>query len=141
MHLAVTHPTGYGTGNVETALVAEYRRRGEEYAAFRKLNAHNQWLQFALELGWFPALLFLSMIFVGLLLSFLRRQYEWWIFTALLAMNCLFESFLEVQAGVVFAAFWWWIYSQMQPPASHEGKLAENTSTIGRRNLTKWHRL
>lgn len=102
----VDHPLGLGTGNVQRALEREYARTGEVYAYRRGLNAHCQYLQTALELGWFG----LSVL-VFCLLTFLWRvwravQPALAAIAGLVLFHALVESFLEVQAGIIFTAFW-----------------------------------
>ncbi|MFN9801057.1 MAG: hypothetical protein ACK54P_13660, partial [Bacteroidota bacterium] len=84
----------------------EYARTGEVYAYRRGLNAHCQYLQTALELGWFG----LSVL-VFCLLTFLWRvwravQPALAAIAGLVLFHALVESFLEVQAGIIFTAFW-----------------------------------
>lgn len=105
-------PFGTGTGATEEALHNQYELQGETYASKRRLNAHNQFLQTAAELGW-PGLITLSGIIISLLLYGLRRgRLVISVFSSLCVMNFLFESFLEVQAGIVFFSFWALLFSK-----------------------------
>jgi O-antigen ligase len=99
------NPMGVGTGDAEKALVNEYIRRNENSAATKKLNAHNQILQLGVEFGWLGILLLL-----GLFVFLCRAAYQQkqWIMCAILGvffLNCLVESMMEVQAGIVFFAY------------------------------------
>jgi hypothetical protein len=109
---------GVGTGETEHALTSIYLQEGEIYAAKRKLNAHNQFLQLGAELGWPAVLLICACLFT--LLQQGLRQYEpaLLMFVALCAMNFLFESFLEVQAGIVFFCFWILIFTKTKSTSS-----------------------
>jgi len=104
--LLLQNPFGAGTGDTTNELVKIYQRKGENYAVQKALNAHNQFLQTAAELGW-PALVVLC---ASLLLLFQQYFYNRDLlllnFLLLCGMNFLFESFLEVQAGIVFFCFW-----------------------------------
>jgi len=104
--LLLQNPFGAGTGDTTNELVKIYERKGENYAVQKALNAHNQFLQTAAELGW-PALVVLC---TSLLLLFQQYFYNRDLlllnFLLLCGMNFLFESFLEVQAGIVFFCFW-----------------------------------
>jgi len=105
-HLMATHPFGVGTGSTSKALNAIYLQEGETYAAKRNFNAHNQFLQLGAELGW-PAVLLLFACLISLWLRDTGQQHSMLaLFIALCGMNFLFESFLEVQAGIVFFSFW-----------------------------------
>jgi O-antigen ligase len=127
----------WGTGDASQVLSAAYRERGEEYAAWRELNAHNQWLQYGVELGWPGALIFTAALWTMLWAAWKKRSYEGILIVLLLGMNCLFESFFEVQAGVVFACFWMWIYSAERPRFSPQ----RTTPETGKRVDTKRDRM
>lgn len=100
------NPFGTGTGATAHYLDNIYEQMGEVYAAERHLNAHNQYLQTAAEIGW-PGLLLLCAAMWSLWkIDHNTLGYTAKIFIALCAMNFLFESFLEVQAGIVFYCFW-----------------------------------
>jgi len=104
--LMSTHPVGVGTGATESALKIIYTQQGETYAAKRNLNAHNQFFQLGAELGW-PALVLLLACLIVLWQHGMSEHHALtMLFVALCAMNFLFESFLEVQAGIVFYSFW-----------------------------------
>lgn len=99
------NPLGVGTSDATNALKVEYEKMGATYNLEHELNAHNQFLQSTLEFGYF-GLLSLIMIFVLGVRSALRRNdFIFMAFMFLLFINMLFESFWEVQSGVVFVAF------------------------------------
>jgi len=100
------NPWGLGTGNVQPALNAVYRRNGEDYAADRNLNAHNQYFQTALELGWAGLILLFVLLGSFFRVTLREKNHRALVIGALISFHCLFESFLEVQAGVVFTCFW-----------------------------------
>jgi O-antigen ligase len=108
----LTHPVGAGTGNVTPLMVKIYLEKGEEYAAKRRLNAHNQFLQTGAELGW-PGLLCLVGFFAWFVLR-TRSGSEGYplLFAGLMCFHFLFESFLEAQAGIVFFSFWALVFLQ-----------------------------
>jgi O-antigen ligase len=99
------NPLGVGTGNTESAMIEEYHQKGEEYAAHKKLNTHNQFLQTGAEHGW-PGLMVLCLSMSMMLITAIRnKDILFTNFILLCGMNFLFESFLEVQAGIVFFCF------------------------------------
>lgn len=100
------NPAGVGTGDSESALVTKYIEMDEPYAAEKLLNAHNQFLQAGTEHGWIGLLLLLLTIGVVALGAFRIIDALMINFIILCGMNFLFESFLEVQAGIVFFCFW-----------------------------------
>jgi len=106
------HPFGVGTGDAQEVLSAEYVGRGELYAAKRKLNAHNQYLQVGVEFGWAGLIVLVAFLFVFLVQTW--GVAEAMVFVGLVAFHCLLESFLEVQAGIVFLSFWMLVYLKRQ---------------------------
>lgn len=99
------NPIGVGTGDAESALLEKYLNKGESYVAERKFNSHNQFFQAGVEHGW-PGVLLLTTLCVWLLLDSIRRKNViQLVFILMCGMNFLFESFLEVQAGIVFFCF------------------------------------
>lgn len=107
--LLKANPLGVGTGNSTPRLVEAYKAKGEDYAAFRELNSHNQFLQSGVELGWLGVLVWMLFLGVGSWQSMQRGQPVMLLFYTLLGMNFLFESFMEVQAGIIFTAFVVWL--------------------------------
>lgn len=106
------HPFGVGTGDVVPELMLRYERDGVNYAAERKLNPHNQWLQAGVAFGWL-GILVLTWAYASVLRWALRERNG-------LAMLCLIlvllhsavESVLEVQRGVVFIL---WMFLALAP--------------------------
>lgn len=110
--ILLSHPFGVGSGDAESELLQRYRSMGENYAAEKKLNAHNQFLQSGVEHGW-PGLTVLTVLLLWLLRHALKTK-NWLMlnFVLLCGMNFLFESFLEVQAGIVFFCFWIMVFAR-----------------------------
>lgn len=102
----MNNPFGVGTGDVKDHLIASYEREGAEKAARQKLNPHNQFLQTGVALG-LPGIFLLLAIFAFSFYQFLRsKRWVMAFFPLLVGANCLVESMLEVQSGVVFFVFW-----------------------------------
>lgn len=96
------HPMGSGTANFDDKLGKRLRDKGlDDYAEF-KYNPHNQFLQVAVEIGVLGLLIFLS-IFVCYFRMAKKYRFVllFWL-TLNLAFNCLFESMLQRQSGIVF---------------------------------------
>jgi len=97
---------GTGTGDVKDELVKKYLEKGMNHPAQLKLNAHNQFIQSFVALG-IPALTVLILIFlIPLWLSFRKKYWVYFAFILFFAFNIMVESMLEVQAGIVYFAFW-----------------------------------
>lgn len=101
---------GVGTGDVKDALKNEYAQKGETKLLEKKLNAHNQYLQTFIALG-LPGIFALTVI-IGIILFYSLKSNQWdgAVFTLIVALNLLFESMLETQAGVIFIAFFAMFY-------------------------------
>lgn len=105
--ILLNHPLGVGTGDVVPELMKIYQRDHEEYAFRKKMNPHNQFLQAGVAFGWIGVLMLAAIFLMGLHLALKRKDFLFLAFLLLLGMNMLFESFLEVQSGVVFFAFFY----------------------------------
>jgi O-antigen ligase len=95
---------GYGTGDVKDELMKEYEKRGYSFLHYKKLNAHNQYLQAAIGLGFIGLLVFLVSILFPLKEIIRGRNMLYAGFLFLVTFNFFTESALETQAGVVFYA-------------------------------------
>jgi O-antigen ligase len=99
------HLLGVGTGDVKDQLFNVYRSRGYDLFAEKQLNAHNQFLQTGIAIG-VGAMLLLFLVLVGPLLTNGRKLIPIIaVFISLVFITCLFESFLERQAGIIFFSF------------------------------------
>lgn len=97
-------PFGVGTGDIKDELIAAYKDSGMDYIASQKLNSHNQYLQSFLAIG-ILGLLSLLAIFILPIVFYGKNIDKYFLLLILLfSFNMLFESMLEVQAGVVFFA-------------------------------------
>ena len=106
IELIVENPMGVGTGNTTPELVKKYLEKGEVYAAKKNLNSHNQFLQTTCELGWLGLILLLASLVGMTIHSWRKKDWIFLGFVLLCAFNFLFESFLEVQFGLVFFSLW-----------------------------------
>lgn len=103
--------TGVGTGDVKDALVTQYEKWGITAAVNERLNPHNQFIQTAIALG-LPGLLSLLMTMAVLFRKAVKcRDYPALFFVIIIAINLLPESMLERQAGVMFFAFFYSVFS------------------------------
>ena len=107
VEVILDEPLGVGTGDVTDELMERYEAKGEDYAARKHMNPHNQFLQAGVAFGWIGILVTLLMYIVGFALALKRRDFLFTSLLLLLGLNMLFESFLEVQSGVVFIAFFY----------------------------------
>lgn len=96
---------GVGTGDVKDALLSEYQKENRLLVYNMRLNAHNQYLQTYIALGIFGVLLLLINLVVPGWFAIRRIHFIYFSFLAVFASNLLVESMLEVQAGVIYYAF------------------------------------
>ena len=85
--------------------MTEYKKENITAAYKQKLNAHNQYLQTALSIGFFGLIVLLISLFLPFVDSFKNGNFLLIIFLLIISFNFLFESMLERQSGVVFYAF------------------------------------
>lgn len=96
---------GVGTGDVKDALVEKYRSGNAIPALKNRLNAHNQYLQTTVTLGVAGLSVLLLMLVLPAIYALRRQKWIYLFFLVIFSLNMLVESMLEVQAGVVFYAF------------------------------------
>lgn len=96
---------GVGGGDVEHVLMDKYKREGMTGAYEHKLNAHSQFLQTFLATGIGGFTVLLAMLLVPLRRAFRRKDADVMVFVAIIVLNILVESMFEIQAGVMFFAF------------------------------------
>lgn len=99
------HLFGSGTGNISKLLKEKYDKYDLQVLKKAHLNPHNQFLQSGVELGIlgiFP-LIFLCIYLIYI--SIKQSNILLFILVTNLIFNCLFESILERQFGIVFSLF------------------------------------
>jgi O-antigen ligase len=96
---------GVGTGDVKDALLARYKENNFQALYAHKLNTHSQYLQTLIALGMIGLIVILAMLLLPALWALRSGNYLYLVFLFILSFNILVESMLEVQAGVVFFAF------------------------------------
>ena len=106
------HPFGVGTGNVDYFLSKRLKKYHQMEMAKMDdtkqilYNPHNQFLQTGLEIGVFGLLILLFIVIYSIRKSIQDKNWILLILASNLAFNCLFESMLQRQSGLVFFTFW-----------------------------------
>lgn len=115
---------GYGVGDVQSVLNARYLEQGYKRVADGNFNAHNQFLQVGLTIGFVGLILFIgSLIFI--IYNFSIKKDKKSISIVLLFIIILFtESYLERQNGVFFFS----LIISMLTFANHEKENFNNRS-------------
>jgi O-antigen ligase len=96
---------GVGTGDVKDVYMEAYQQKKLLPIIKKKLNAHNQYFQTFVTLGVIGFSLLVLFLLLPGYLSLKKGNYLYTLFLLIFAINILFESMLETQAGVVFYAF------------------------------------
>ncbi len=93
---------GVGTGAGEDALIHQYAKDGLDGALKEKLNAHNEYLEYAVSLG-VPGFIGLLLVLIGpFILGIKERRWVYSLFIMIIAVNFLTESVLERLEGTMF---------------------------------------
>lgn len=102
---------GYGVGDAKSALQNEFEKRGLIDILKLKYNAHNQFLETFIGLG-FIGFFSLLLLFVYPIFMLVRRENNFieLMFLGILCINFLFESMFERVAGVIFFAFFYSLF-------------------------------
>ena len=106
------HPLGVGTGNVDEYLSSELKAVGQDEMALKNdqneitYNPHNQFLQTGLEIGLFGIAAFLLLLSLAIKKGLRTKNWLLVLVVSSLIFNCLFESILQRQSGIVFFTFW-----------------------------------
>ena len=106
------HPFGVGTGNVDQHLSERLVSTGQDKLAVQdekgtiQFNPHNQYLQTSLEIGVLGACVLLAMLLSWWIIGLNFNNPLLMLLAASLFFNCMFESMLQRQSGIVFFCFW-----------------------------------
>lgn len=106
------NPWGVGTGNVDECLSRELKNIGQHELAKLgdnneiRYNPHNQYLQIGLEIGILGFLVFLFGMIASIIRGISTKNWFLILIVSCLLFNCLFESMLQRQTGIVFFTFW-----------------------------------
>jgi O-antigen ligase len=96
------HPFGVGTGNVDIYLAKNIRTKGNPTFADKEYNPHNQFLQTQLEIGIVGLLILIFITIGGVIYGVKKRNVLLIVLFSSLLLNSLFESMLQLQAGIIF---------------------------------------
>ncbi|MCH2223923.1 MAG: O-antigen ligase family protein [Crocinitomicaceae bacterium] len=100
------NPMGVGIGSMEARMDKRLRSYGQNVLADLGMNPHNQYLQIGVEIGIIGLLVFLCLLGYLVIKAIRTKNYLLMLLISNLAFNCLFESMLQRQSGIVFYTFW-----------------------------------
>ena len=93
---------GVGTGDIKDVLEKKFMEERFYYGAEKKFNPHNQYLHTAVALGLMGVLLLILIFAIPSYRALREKNYLFVFFCMAVALNCVTESVLEVQKGVLF---------------------------------------
>jgi O-antigen ligase len=93
---------GTSAGDVNDKLIESYEKEGLTGALTKKLNAHNEFLQTFIGIGFIGFSLLLIMTLFLIVYSFAKKNYILMLFSILISLNFMVESMLQTQAGFTF---------------------------------------
>jgi O-antigen ligase len=93
---------GLGTGDVEDSLLDHYQQKNLEWPFHDRLNAHNQFIQTALGLGFFGLAALLLLFIVSFSLAMRYSNYNHLFFLLIFLVSIITESMFETETGVLF---------------------------------------
>lgn len=102
--LLAENPIGVGTGDVTDELMKKYELYGFDEAYVKRVNAHSQFVQNAVALGW-AGLLVLAVLFIYIVIRSFRYSELVWLSMLSLLIAAFTESIFEKQAGIVLFTF------------------------------------
>lgn len=100
------YPFGVGTGNMDEFMNKELIILKQKELTKQNFNPHNQFLQTAVEIGFFGLLVFFAILFSSIYFGLKYKNYLLIIISSNLLFNSLFESMLQRQSGIIFYCFW-----------------------------------
>lgn len=96
---------GHGTGMEKEILLKSNNISSSEHMLELKPDAHNQYLQTAIAIGFLGLALLLYILILPTILSFKYNNIVFLIFLIIISFNFLFESIIERQSGIMFFSF------------------------------------
>jgi len=94
---------GSGTGNISELLSEKYEKYDLQVLKKNQLNPHNQFLQSGVELGILGLIPIVFLCLYLIYLSIKQSNILLFILVSNLIFNCIFESILERQFGIIFS--------------------------------------
>ena len=93
---------GVGAGDVIDEMESQYVKSNYKVLAQKKLNCHNQFIEFFVELGVFGFIMFMTILIISMLIAIKNRNIILISFIVGFVVVANTESFLNHQAGIVF---------------------------------------
>ena len=98
---------GTGVGDANDELYKRYNSNGLEGAYAKKLNAHNQFLQTFIGIGFFGFILLFIISIGQIFIAYNKKNIIMFVFFIIISLNFFVESMLQTSAGVLFFVFFY----------------------------------
>lgn len=99
------NPLGVGTGDVKNEMVEAYKKRNFAYAAEKRFDPHNQYLDTAVAIGISGLFVLLFCYFYALFEAIRRKSWLTSMFLILVITCSITESTLSSAQGIIFICF------------------------------------
>ena len=109
---------GHGTGDEVPRLRKAYFDHGLYSSYISKLNAHNQYLSFALKSGLAGLLLYLVVLITGFKKALKGKNSRFFGFMVILTFVSFSENYLDVNKGIFFYAFFFSFFTRIATRSS-----------------------
>ena len=109
------NPAGVGTGDVQDELDEAYRKYNMNGALESHLNAHNQYYETAIGIGYHGLLFLILTLLIPLRIALKRKNLLLLLFVLVYAINFFFESILETQTGITHYTLFLFLILSYQP--------------------------
>jgi O-antigen ligase len=96
------NPWGVGSGDANAALMKKYEEKGMTGAMSKEFNAHNQFMQTSIALGFIGGAFLILLIVVFFFYSMKVKNSMLSVFLIVTSLNFLVESMMETESGIVF---------------------------------------
>jgi len=102
---------GVGIGDVHDELNKEFVKNNFKFGIEKDFNPHNQFLNTMVALGITGLILLLALFFLPAYVAWQQKNWICFFFLVIIFLNCLTESVLERQAGIIFFAFFFSLFA------------------------------
>jgi O-antigen ligase len=96
------NPWGVGSGDANEALMVKYKEKDMNGAFEKQFNAHNQYLQTTIALGFIGLSLLILLLLAPIFEAFRKRSFILFMFSLVVILNLSVESMFESESGIVF---------------------------------------
>jgi len=96
---------GFGSASEDRVVLDVYRDNNLQYALANKYGPHNQYFSFLLEYGLIGFFLFCYYLGINIFNQLKQKNTIFCLFFIFVAVACIFDSLMYINAGVIFFAF------------------------------------